>query len=275
MKNKDMLKYLDEKGFIIQKSRRKINAIDSNFLTSGVLYQKLVLGDTEWIDGRPLEVVGNLVKDNYLTEEGHIKRYWKNYEKLTGSNPLETRWYTDPSHVSRDNSMNMIMLLGKLGHHEEVRKILFNIVKRGSFFQNTHTVKGERKFLPDLCGPEQYSVILRASTHKNYLLFLYPLFLFLDLFFLLSILVHVLKSKKDPTYASTVHHYLSAVLQTTDTIQTPFSWLAKKLFLNYRDPVPEFYDKEPIVSAMKYYSRSDYDPPIYETTARVVEYLKK
>jgi hypothetical protein len=181
----------------------------------------------------------------------------------------------NPNHVSRDNSMGYIMMLGKFGYHEDVRKILLNIVKRGSFFQNTHTVKGERKLLPDLCGPEQYSVILRASTQKKYLLLLYPLILLLDFFFMLSILIHVVKSHYDPSHTSTINHELSAVLQAKDTVQTPFSWIAEKLFLNYRLPMIGYPDKENLVSCMKYYSRSSYDPPVYEITARVVEYLRK
>lgn len=272
---KKMINYLDRKGYLIQKSSYKTNMIDSNFLTTNTIYQKAVLGDKKWFDGKPLSDIANGAMIDFRDSEGVIRRYHENYSELKGANPQETNWYKDPRHVSRDNSMGYIMMLGKFGYHDEVRKILFNIVKRGSFFQNTHSVKGERKPLPDLCGPEQYSVILRASTQQNKLLILYPLILFLDLFFFLSILVHTIKSYYDPTHTSTIHHELSAILQAKDTIQTPFSWLAEKIFLKYRLPVKGYPDKEALVSCVKYYSRSDYDPPIYETTSRVVEYLRK
>jgi hypothetical protein len=272
---KKMTDFLDNKGFVIQKCSYKQNMIDSNFLTTNLIYQKLVLGDDKWFNGNGLDYMGHQARGAFSHEKGTMRRYWKNFDSLIGANPVETKLYTNPNHVSRDNSMGYIMMLGKLGLHSDARAILFNMIKRGSFFQNTHTVKGEKKVVPDLCGPEQYAVILRSCFSKNILLLLFPLLLLLDCFFLLNVIVHVAKSFYDPTHTSTCHHELSAILQNRDTYRTPASYIAEKLYLYVRKPVPEFPDKEPVVSAVKYYSRVDYDAPIYETTARVVEYLKK
>ncbi len=67
---------------------------------------------------------------------------------------------------------------------------------------------------------------------------------------------------------------LSGVLFCRETVQTPFSYLAEKIFLNYRNQVPGYEHKESIVSAMKYYSRKSYDPPIQDLVARVVKKLR-
>jgi hypothetical protein len=270
-----MIDFLDEKGFVIQKSATKQNMIDSNYLTTNLIYQKLVLGDSNWFDGNGLPYTAGHAAAAYSHSKGYIRRYWRNYAQLIGANPQETIRYTLPNHVSRDNSMGYIMMLGKLGLHSQAREVLFNIIKRGSFFQNTHTVKGVKKIVPDFCGPEQYSVILRSCFSKNILLLMYPLLMLLDCFFLLNVIVHVAKSYYDPTHTSTCHHGLSAVLQNRDTYRTPASFIAEKLYLSVRKSVPNYPDSEPVVSAVKYYSRAEYDAPIYETTARVLGYLRK
>lgn len=269
--------FLDNKGYLIQKDASRQNMIDSNFLTSNMLYQKALLGDHSWFNGNVLPWVARNVKDDYRTPEGSIRRYYKDFtgdQVPIGADEAETSRYTNPNHVSRDNSLGFIMMLGKFGYRKAARSLLYKILLRGSFFQNTHTVSGTKKFLPDLCGLEQYSIILRACFTPPILLLLLPLLLVTDLFFLLSIAVHVVKSYYDPTHTSTCLHELSAVAQAKDTFDTPFTILARYLFLNKRRPVPEFPDKEPIVSALKYYSRFTYDPPIFETSSRLVDQLK-
>jgi len=275
--NKVITDFLDNKGYLIQKDNVSQNMIDSNFLTSNMLYQKTLLGDDAWFNGISLSQTTHNFLVDYTTPEGLIRRYYKDFtgdQVPSGADEAETSRYTNPNHVSRDNSLGFIMMLGKFGYRKAARSLLYKILLRGSFFQNNIKVNGDKKLLPDLCGFEQYSILLRACFTRKTLLLLYPLILFLDMFFLLSIILHVLKSYYDPTHTSTCLHELSAVAQAKDTLDTPFTILARYLFLNKRRPVPEFPDKEPIVSALKYYSRFTYDPPIFETSSRLVDQLK-
>lgn len=269
---KNIKDYMDKKGYIVQKTPGKQNMIDSNFLTVNLLYQKMFLGHSEWFDGRNIKDVATSAVMDFSSVSGGIRRYWRNFDDLEGANILETARYTDTSTVSRDNSMGYISLLGKLGHHVHARKILLEIVKRGSFFQNTVTVKGVKKTVPDLCGPSQYAIILRSCFSNNTLFFLFPLICVLDTFLFLNQLVHVLQSYYDPTHTSTIHHRITSILRCRDTIQTPFSYLSEKLLVKCRKKVySEFGTLE---SATRYYSRSVYDAPIYDITKEVEEEIK-
>ena len=110
-----MTDYLDEKGMVIQKSDSKQNMIDSNYLSTNLLYQKAVLGDSKWFDNNGLDYTAYQAILAYKADSGTIRRYWRNFSDLVGANPTETIRYTIPNHVSRDNSMGYIMMLGKFG----------------------------------------------------------------------------------------------------------------------------------------------------------------
>jgi len=271
---KDMKDYFDKKTLLHQKSNSKINFIDSCFLTTNSIYQKAILGDENWFNPNGLNYMAGLAGDAYTTSEGQIRRYHSNFGKLIGANPKETLIYDNPNHVSRDNSLGMIMMMGHFGDRKFVRNFMLQTLLRGSFFQNTHTVKGEKKSFPDFAGPGSWSIMIRSGFSKPILVLLYPLLLLLDIGFMASYLFHVLLSKKDPTHTSTVFHMLSGLLLARQ-LPTPFSFIAEKVFLNFRSKVPGFDDEEPVVSALKYYSRSTYDPPIYELGARVVNHLRR
>lgn len=271
---KEMKDFLSKRKLLHQKSNTNINYIDSCFLTTNIVFQKAILGDERWFDGNGLGYIAHQAKVAYTDSKGIIRRYPDNYGKLPGSNPDETKQYNNPNHVSRDNSMGMAMMTGYFGYKNEVRAFMWNILKRGSFFQNTHTVTGEKKMLPDFCGPEHWAVLIRSGFSKGMLLLLYPVILVLDFFYMLSYLWHVAQSYYDPTHSSTVLHMLSGVLMCRETVQTPFSYIAEYCFINFRKPVPGYEDKESIVSALKYYSRFTFDPPIYLVGARVLEKIR-
>lgn len=271
---KNFKDFLDKRQYIIQKSNNKLNYIDANFLNTNIAFQKLYLGEN-WVNSDSVMIVSKSILKDFSDRYGVIRRYYENYDKLLGANPEETKRYTNPNHVSRDNSMGYMMLAGHMGNKGFVRNFMFRILKRGSFFQNTHTVKGEKKIVPDFCDPSHWALLLRAGLPKPLLILLYPLFLVLDIFHFISYTFHVIQSWFDPTHTSTVLHMLSGVLMCRSTIQTPFSYLAEKVFINYRKQVPGFEDKEPIVSALKYCSRQVYDPPIYEVTERIMRKLRE
>ena len=272
---KKLTNYLDKQDLMIQKDIQNVNCIDSNFLTSNTIYQKAVMGDHSWINGRSLSNIASVARDAYRADKGLIRRYNKNYGSLPGANSEETKRYTDPNHCSRDNSIGYIIMLGKYGYTDDVKDISLNIIKRGSLFQNKIKVDGSKKFMPDLCDPGQYGILMRAALSKSDLYLGYLVLMICDLFMLLNVGIHVLQSKKDPTHTSTVYHMISALMQAKDTVETPFSKLATYLLLNKRSGVPGFEHDEPVVSAMKYYSRTSYDPPLEEIVERSVKYLRE
>ena len=174
---KEMKHFLDHKGYLFQRDGHKFNYIDSNFLTTNCIFQKAVLGDLGWYNGRVLSTIATRARDDYSESKGVIRRYHSNFDKILGANPEETRRYTDPNHVSRDNSMGYLMMCGYFGYKSTVRSFMYHTLTRGSFFQNTHTVKGEKKALADFCGPEQWAVLVRAGFPKWVLLLFYPVVL--------------------------------------------------------------------------------------------------
>lgn len=271
----DFRRFLDKKGLLYQRSNTKENYIDSCFINSNALLQKYIIGDSQWYSANGINYMVGVAKSTYSDEEGVIRRYDVNFGKLIGTSEEESTRYTNPNHVSRDNSMGFIMLMGYFGYKDFVREFMWNTLMRFSFFQNTHTVKGEKKLLPDFCGPEQWAILLRSGFNKGTLILLYPLLLVLDFFYMLSYIWHVLQSHYDPTHTSTVFHMLSGVLICQETIQTPFSYIAEKVFINARAKVPGYYHSEPIVSAMEYYSRMEYDPPLDELVTRVIRYIRE
>jgi hypothetical protein len=103
------------------------------------------------------------------------------------------------------------------------------------------------------------------------LILLLPLLLVCDVFFMLSLVFHVLKSCYDPTYASTVYHEVSACFQAKDVFPTPFTAIGRYIFLKFRRPVEGYPAESGVISALKYYSRSSFDPPIFEVSRKLID----
>ena len=257
---KNINDFKDFKGFLVQKkyaSAVKYNAVDSNFLNSNYLYQKLLVEP----DQKTRDHAHKFIK-MYQNQLGTLRRYYKTESMREDG---EDQLWTNPNTVSRDNSMGFIVLAGYLDRRDVVRQFAINTIKRGSFFQNKITNKGEKKIVPDFCGPSQWSTIVRSCFKDNILLFLYPLLLVLDFFFMLSLIWDVLYSYYHPKETSTVFHTVSAIYQKKFTLQTPFSMIGSYIYMGYRCPIKE-YQGHRIVTCLKYYSRVSYDPPIYEQT---------
>jgi hypothetical protein len=272
---KNMKNFLDPEGFVQQKSDKMENFIDSNFLNSNMLYFKTKLRESLWYNNKQVSFMSELFLKKYKEKEGVFRRYYQNFDKLKGADPLEYTRYTDPNHLSRDNSMGHIVLAAEMDYSSEVRSFLWKTIKRKMFFQNKITVKGEKKPFPDFCGPENLAIILRAAfKDKETLLFLmYPLLLVLDTFLLLSMLVLWIRSLFDYNFCSTMLHNASSLLFVKDTLPTPFSIIATKVFLNRKKP--KGYESYGVLEAcLRRYSRAPYDPPIYEIADKVEKMLK-
>lgn len=180
--------------------------------------------------------------------------------------------FTNPNNVSRDNLMGLIVYLGANDEFTLTRNIASDIIKRGSFFPNTHTTSGESKPLPDFCGFSNWATILRSlisfKKHPVLSALVYPLLNVLDAYTVLKTLFTVYFSPVDRT--STVYHTFSALHFGTKRLPTIFSVLAYKAFVKLRKPVPGYPDESGVVSALKYYSRFSFDPPIYRIVKKVL-----
>jgi hypothetical protein len=264
---KKLERFIDDYTFLVQKTPDHFNAVDSNFLTTNALYQKLASEDNEWVNGNKCTTTAILALYRFFTN-GKIRRYHSIQDSEEG------RLWTDPRTVSRDNSIGYIILAGFMGETNRVKKIALDILKRGSFFQNTHTTKGKRKFLPDFCGLSTWSIIYRALFQKKSLvLFLY----LLDFFWLLHLIVHVLKSHTKYFQTSTVFHQVSALIQTKLTKETLFSKLGFSFYFLFHRSFKDYFEEgdNGVISALRYYSRAKYDPPIYDITKKSLDKFLK
>jgi hypothetical protein len=168
--------------------------------------------------------------------------------------------YNQPSNLSRDNHIGFINYLGWTGETELAKSAAKQILLRGSFFQNTHTTLGERKLLPDFCGPSSWACIVRACSLHSLVAF--PLLFILDALALLQTCFTVFFTPADK--ASTVYHTLATLHRGTVKQPTVFSKLSWKCFVNWRKKVPGYEAESGVISALMYYSRASYDPPIFE-----------
>lgn len=175
--------------------------------------------------------------------------------------------YNNPNNLSRDNLIGMINYCGWRGWENCAKSVAKQILLRGSFFQNTHTTEGKRKLLPDFCGPSSWAVIVRACALPTLLAL--PLLLILDAITTLQTLFTVLLTPANK--ASTVYHTLATLHRATVKQPTPFSLLNYRLFLKLRKPVPGYEAESGVISALKYYSRSSFDPPIYEVAEKFLK----
>jgi hypothetical protein len=254
MIRKNLLDYVDSQGCIIQKSKNKFNAIDSNFLTTNYLYQEYL---AEGGSKSGLNLVYNFI--GY----GKLIRYWRDSVHYDS----EGSFWTNPKTVSRDNSMGALCCLVELNDTKFMRNFAWDLLKRFSFFQNTHTVKGVKKTLPDYCIAE-WAIVLRGITKSK---LMYPLLMFFDLLMFINVLFYVVKNWHDNDYNSPLFHLVSQVECINRHNPTPFGMLSRWT-LYHLVPVNEKYDhSEPIITQLMEYSRMDYDPPIYKATEKILK----
>lgn len=213
--------------------------VDSMFLTTNTAYQ---LNDKNLFE-----------KTFYCFYNGtDFMRYLQNEEN--------GRLNSSPKNLSRDNFIGMLICLGHFEKKDILKQEALKILKRGSFYQNTRTYLYNKPKIPDFAGPVSWAVILKGLGYKN---------IILDLFVLMMSIYAVLKSRIVPDHASTVYHEVS----TFDYLkQNSFlTKLANLLYNKYRKGVEGYPSSNGVVSALKYYSRAVYDPPIYEVTEMLQE----
>ncbi len=259
--------YVVDYNLIIQKKKDFFNAIDSNFLTTNTIAQEIM---NDWISPSDNEEV-------FIGRLQAVGRFWNGDKQIlrfpiSYSNNVESRNWDDPRTVSRDNSLGCLVASALVGRRKSNKQFAIDTIKRFSFFQNTHTVKMEKKIVPDFAGPGSWSVILRATGGARGFLY-YPIYLFFDLFLLISTLFFVLKNKfYDNDYNSPLYHMVTTAFYCSLDQPTLFSRLNRWVLVKFC-PVNKKFDngEHPIITQLMEYSRMYYDPPIYETTKKLLK----
>lgn len=150
----------------------------------------------------------------------------------------EYSYYNNPANISRDNTLPIILVLGLTKRKVALKNFIKNMIKRGSFFQNTHDTRGIKKFLPDLATPDHWGVIIRAylQAHRSSNLALrdilaFPLLMVCDLFMILSNLLTVIHSWYEPNHAPSELGHICRSIQADIVMPTPLSKVAKWLYV--------------------------------------------
>lgn len=255
--NKDVRDYSDKSGNLIQKyANGRYNAVDSSFLTTNYFYQSYIANNDSYT---ALTRAYNFIENNKFIRYKHNESF-----------NLESRMWNDPRTCSRDNSMGVICCLVEMNHTKHLRLFAKDIIKRGMLFQNTLDTKGSEKNYPaDYCIAE-WAVLYRGVVGEKYRALHYPILLMLDILFLLSVIIHLITNWFEKDYNSPLFHLVSQVECVNRNTSTFGGKLARVLLYNCTPHCPGYEHEEAVVSQLMEYSRMDYDPPIYDITAKVI-----
>lgn len=160
-----------------------------------------------------------------------------------------------PYNLSRDNTLPIVILLGELGMYLALKRFMWQTLKRGSFFQNKYTHKGEKKILPDMATPDHWCTFIRAyvkSTEKCkavrvggvFKLLTWLLLCGLDFFSVLQTVLHVAH-----TYVVSANdtgselNFLACALHRSDVMPTPLGELANWVYGFRRFPTEPAYER--------------------------------
>lgn len=198
---------------------------------------------------------------------------------LTG----QPKWYNNPATTSRDQLTPVICYNAFVAFHHApaglpaLGRLVHKCQSRVGFAQNNQTAEGKSK-VPDFMTPDLWSISARAHGY-----IFYPVIAILDVFILLSILFKLWAPiVKDGTFSlrlpgptDTDDENTNNVLMAAQyTFDTPFSWLARKLYKRFRGQnVGNTYygEKNPIMGALVSYSADNGCPELAEMARPIVE----
>lgn len=135
---------------------------------------------------------------------------------------------TYDGNMSRDQSFPLIIAMAFMGMYKRLGMYFIRHLMRGLLFTNNTRKNGKEPSetpwkLPDLTGPEFFSVYLRAIPILGYLL--YPILCILDLELLVSAFVWS-KFRKDD---DDIVNFCDSLIFANMRVKTPISYLATKL----------------------------------------------
>jgi hypothetical protein len=236
-------------GCLMQNRSNGDRYVDSMFLTCNSAYQ---LDDDDYFHLKHPSFRVKYVGADPTNRFVMYSRY--PYNEKSG------RKNTSYRNLSRDNFIGMLVCLGHFKYKDELREEMEKIFNRFSFYQNDRTYLDHKPKIRDFAGPVTWAVIFKGLGYSNILL--------LDFLVLLMSLFTVIKSWIAPKHASTVFHEVSAFhyLRKNST----FCELSWRIYVKYRRGVREFPAECGVLSALRYYSRAKYDPPIYKVTEQLL-----
>lgn len=208
-------------------------------------------------------------------------------------------WGSDPRNCSRDQLTPVICFQALMSHQSPTmgathRKLLWNLLKaclkRFMFAQNIYpnwvdprTEKVNRK-TPDFINFDLWGVFARGFLGTRWVLFAWPVIVFADLFLLLSTMFSLWAPiNKDGTLTFRTKgpddvddDNINSVLMVCQyTVGTPMSWLARKLYKQFRQKNlgnTELGEKNSIMGALMWYHRGpDGNPELAEIARPLVE----
>lgn len=212
--------------------------VDSSYLTCYYHYFSNLLSQDDF----DFDFAKAMVNYDYKHESGIFRRYPT--EGLNKVNAPEEAKFNNSCNLSRDNTIPLIIACGHFGHTLRVKRFMFAMLKRGSFFQNTHTHKGEKKFLPDLATPDHWATFIRAyyeatSQYSKWNFFtkamLWILLNILDVFSIFQTTLHVLHTRfVSSNHTGSELNFFASCLQRRLILQTPCGWMANKIYFKWR-----------------------------------------
>lgn len=258
--------------------------VDSIYLTCYYYYFKHLLADG--ISKRYLDFKFSSLVKQFKVSDGIFRRY-----PLPGQNKehsLPQAKFDDPRNLSRDNTLPLVIGFGHFGHRVDLKHFMIAMLKRFSFYQNTHTHKGESKLMPDFAPPDNWATFVRAyvESYKGLgrlnKICLWLLLNLLDVFSVLQTLLYVLHGHFiNPNETGSELNIFAACLQRKLVLQTPLGYIANLIYFKMRAfPVEVAYngrysDKAWIAAVENFFGRGRRFKIMPELDALVRELDKK
>lgn len=192
-------------------------------------------------------------------------------------------WYNNPATTSRDQLTPVICYNAFMAFHgapagfSALGRLISKCQGRFGFAQNNQTADGKSK-IPDFMTPDLWSISARAHGY-----IFYPVIAVLDVFILLSIMFKLWAPiVKDSTLNLRLpgptdtddENINNIIMAAQHTFDTPFSWLARKLYKRFRGQNvgnTYFGEKNPIMGALVAYSNDNGCAELAEMARPIVE----
>ena len=209
--------------------------------------------------------------------------------------PDQSKWYSDPRNVSRDQLTPVICFFALAANIEidlpelidpgyakvAMRQLIVAMLKRGTFAQNVYPdwvdarVSEVTKKIPDLITPDIWGVMARAFIKTLWAPLALPFIVLGDTFLLLTAIVQVVQLYCIKDWANSVDDdNMNNVIQATQYVfPTPMSFLARKIYKHFRRQNSGNWilnEKSAIMGALSWYHRFPSGNPDMANIARPI-----
>jgi hypothetical protein len=158
--------------------------------------------------------------------------------------PHQIDYRSDPSRFSRDQQRPLVIAMGKYRMNDRLWRLAKAHLMRLGKYQNF-----------DFAGPSHVGEYVRAFRARA----LYPLLFVTDLGLVFDSIDLAVTSQFNPDSTDDNNHVL-ALLQAQDIMSTPVSWVARKIYKNFRAPNlgnTTFGETNTAQGALIWYHRAD------------------